>query len=1521
MARSIILGATIATAALAASPAMARQSDLVAACADEARLPTPNNPVGKAFSEMIAERAVEICERAVAAQPDDADTLANLGRAYTKRGEGDRALPLLERAAALGSSQAANSIAANYEDGQGVPKDEKRAFAYVAAAERSDNPWVLVRLADYYLRGVGTAVDAERSIALYARATALGYGGAARELGGIYRFGRAGVAIDYARARQWYERGRKLGDADSLAALGYMAANGQGGAADHVLARKLYREAVDQGSGWAASNLAILLREGQGGPRDPVEAVRLLRLAADRGERSGMLLLAYHYRRGIGVERDVQLAIALYRKAADEGETEAMVQLGDMASTGEGMPADEDAAIAWYRKAAEDDDTNAMRRLANLLSSSEFTGRASDNPAAVRWYHKVAEVGDPDDVALAADAFARGQVVPPDLKAARRYYEKALAGGHAAAAQPLIETVLRDDPGDADKAYALDLLRKRGEMGEGWALAALAHPGDLIERAGLKIDSAAWRQRIAAMRDPKQLLSVAQSLQRGTLAAQRFALAMQYSTAAPDPALAKEYQIKLMLDLKLQEAALNELLRYSQSAEFKALSPERREALIRIVDTPYAFAWNRSPSHAEMLRRLSELGIKEAASRYGWLLLDDGAGDAAQARIWFAKGAELGSGDALRALGYMDQRGFGGPKNALKAIRAWEEAYRQGETYAAYNLAVYYKGDMPFTDAEREGAPAPDPVQAFEWMRRAAPAGYAIQVALARMYLAGNGTRVDAAEGIRLLRIAVHCGDYSARVAMGEAYLHGVGVQKDAAMALRWFRHAAATRYSGGALAMTQAAALGWGMKPNVRQVRYWLGEAVRRGSETADKWQKACGKQATIRCLIRQEGFTPVPIGVESREAEPAPAFEVREAVLKKELDAAIVQGSEFAVFEGFRGLEEHYLLYDRMDEYLATKVRSLAMKEAGLRARFGSADNYFALIESSCLWSSAAKEADGGGRSQAALFFAKIAVNKLQDARKRIADLDPSIRECFVKVHQDRYRYLADIFMGMGRFGEAEHVLAMLKDFETYSYTRDARKQGEAFERMPMDAAQTASLTAFDAATDALHRASAARERLTALQREGELTAAQQQELDAANTAWAATQTAFRTQVSELGKAVAALDAEQAPDLAAKASQVASIRPALISTVRKMGKDVAALHAVVLPDRIHWLITTASYQRSIIVPVDIVELRKAVGTYRQAISDKAVFITDPAQQLYEAAFAPVDKVLQAAGIRQVMLSLDDALRYLPFAALHDGKDWLAKRYAFSAFRSIGNMQLGPSDASEWRVAALGASQGGSGLSPLPAVPAELSGIVRGEGAASGAAAGVLPGVVRLDAAFDRKALGSAMAGGYRVIHIASHFALDPASASKSFLLLGDGSALPLKDFIDDGSFTAIDVDLLALSACQTGVPQSDQNGSEVDASLAELAQKAGASAVLASLWSVADQSTAMLMQRFYAIHAKGGVSKAEALRQAQIALMAARGEDGADRGQMRAPPPGEAPKGPAVTGYAHPFYWAPFTLLGNWQ
>jgi len=128
-------------------------------------------------------------------------------------------------------------------------------------------------------------------------------------------------------------------------------------------------------------------------------------------------------------------------------------------------------------------------------------------------------------------------------------------------------------------------------------------------------------------------------------------------------------------------------------------------------------------------------------------------------------------------------------------------------------------------------------------------------------------------------------------------------------------------------------------------------------------------------------------------------------------------------------------------------------------------------------------------------------------------------------------------------------------------------------------------------------------------------------------------------------------------------------------------------------------------------------------------------------------------------------------------------------------------------------------------------------------------------------------------------------------------------------------------------------------------------LAQRLGAASVMATLWPVADNSTPWLMREFYGARQSGnGLTKAEAFRQAQLALL---------NGTAQTNPLPDAQKGPSSSvqivivpadgkaegaptrgvfvsvsekdtaifkrdvnkPFAHPYYWAPFILIGNWQ
>ena len=131
--------------------------------------------------------------------------------------------------------------------------------------------------------------------------------------------------------------------------------------------------------------------------------------------------------------------------------------------------------------------------------------------------------------------------------------------------------------------------------------------------------------------------------------------------------------------------------------------------------------------------------------------------------------------------------------------------------------------------------------------------------------------------------------------------------------------------------------------------------------------------------------------------------------------------------------------------------------------------------------------------------------------------------------------------------------------------------------------------------------------------------------------------------------------------------------------------------------------------------------------------------------------------------------------------------------------------------------------------------------------------------------------------------------------------------------------------VELLTLSACQTGMSTEKADGSEVEG-ISSILQRKGAAAVLSTLWPVADESTEAFMSSFYALRSKSpSVTKVQCLRQIQVAMI---------QGQLA---PGTGNKAASRSGatrstvkvatqsnqrtWSHPYYWAPFILQGNWM
>jgi len=179
----------------------------------------------------------------------------------------------------------------------------------------------------------------------------------------------------------------------------------------------------------------------------------------------------------------------------------------------------------------------------------------------------------------------------------------------------------------------------------------------------------------------------------------------------------------------------------------------------------------------------------------------------------------------------------------------------------------------------------------------------------------------------------------------------------------------------------------------------------------------------------------------------------------------------------------------------------------------------------------------------------------------------------------------------------------------------------------------------------------------------------------------------------------------------------------------------------------------------------------------------------------------------------------------------------------------------------------------------------------------------------------FNKAAIISLM-NQYSVVHFATHAAFVSGNPENSFIMFGDGDLVTLREVRDSWFLT--NVDLLVLSACQTAMGGKLGNGEEI-LGFGYLMQEVGAKATVASLWRVDDGGTQILMNNFYQWLETGKVTKAEALRQAQISLITGK----YDEQKLAVLAIQKSPKNDLsseiVEELRHPYYWASFILIGN--
>ncbi|HEY9886794.1 MAG TPA: CHAT domain-containing protein, partial [Candidatus Obscuribacterales bacterium] len=316
--------------------------------------------------------------------------------------------------------------------------------------------------------------------------------------------------------------------------------------------------------------------------------------------------------------------------------------------------------------------------------------------------------------------------------------------------------------------------------------------------------------------------------------------------------------------------------------------------------------------------------------------------------------------------------------------------------------------------------------------------------------------------------------------------------------------------------------------------------------------------------------------------------------------------------------------------------------------------------------------------------------------------------------------------------------------------------------------------------------------------------------------------------------------------------------------------------------------------------------EVLAAVQQLQRELTDRTRRRLDnylvPAQALYGWLMAPLEATLQDEAIGHVSFILDEGLRSLPLAALHDGEQYIIENYSVGLMPSLSLTDTRIGDIRNAAVLATGASQF-SDQPPLPAVPVELAAINS-----------LWPSEQYLNEAFTPEAIArERAAAAYPILHLATHGQFTNGALGNSYIQFWDRrlglDQLPQLGLNDPA------VELLVLSACRTVL-----GGEEAELGFAGLAIKSGAKSAIAALWQVSDLETAGLMAELYT--QLGQVTyKAEALRQAQLAML--RGDITVQDGSL-VWSGGSTPLPPELTNFAladtrHPFYWSAFTLVGS--
>jgi CHAT domain-containing protein/Tfp pilus assembly protein PilF len=335
-------------------------------------------------------------------------------------------------------------------------------------------------------------------------------------------------------------------------------------------------------------------------------------------------------------------------------------------------------------------------------------------------------------------------------------------------------------------------------------------------------------------------------------------------------------------------------------------------------------------------------------------------------------------------------------------------------------------------------------------------------------------------------------------------------------------------------------------------------------------------------------------------------------------------------------------------------------------------------------------------------------------------------------------------------------------------------------------------------------------------------------------------------------------------------------------ITQLDVLAKSAVVIYPILLPDRIELLVSLPTGLKRVLVPVRVETLTQEVRQFRRRLEKRTTREYLPhAQKLYDWLIRPLEPELAAVPIDTLVFVPDGALRTIPMAALHDGKQFLVAKYAVGITPSLNLTDPRPIKRDDMKVLAVGVSEAVQGFPPLPNVSAELQ---------------ALHALLKSETLVDKEFLAANLEQKlkdeeFTIVHVASHGEFGN-EVDKTFLLTFDDklSLDRLNQMVGVFRFRDDPLELLTLSACDTAAGDD-----RAALGLAGMAIKAGARSALATLWNINDEASVDLVVDFYRELKDPSVSRAVALKRAQIKML-------------------EDPR------YEHPGFWSPFLLINNW-